>query len=172
MFQGNRLSGWLIRLILVGAGTIGLMAQVDTGTISGIVTDASGASVPGAQVTITQEETNQHNTLTTNESGFYSAPGLRIGHYDVEAAHQGFQAQKKVGIQLRIRGDLAGGVGGRRGGVLRQGRRSGHRRRANQAERQSPAERAREHHVSSRQRSLGGRRFRTKVVFQRLPRGK
>src|SRR5579863_10223303 len=102
MFPENRLSGWLIRFILVCAGAISLMAQVDTGAISGLVTDATGAIVPGAQVTITQQETNQKIELTTNESGFYSEPSLRTGHYEVDISHQGFQAQKRTGVELRV----------------------------------------------------------------------
>ena len=102
MFLSNRLSVWFTRFILLTSGGITLVAQVDTGTINGIVTDASSAVVPGVQVTMTQRETDQHITLATNQSGFYSAPGLRTGLYDVEVAHQGFQTQKKTGIQVNV----------------------------------------------------------------------
>ena len=55
------------------------LAQVDSGAISGVITDTSGAVVPGATVTITQTTTNITTVLTTNETGFYSAPSLRPG---------------------------------------------------------------------------------------------
>jgi hypothetical protein len=96
----------LLRLALAVAGIVPALAQVDTGTINGIVTDASSAIVPGAQVTVMQRETDQRITLTTNQSGFYSAPGLRTGLYDVEVSHQGFQAQKKTGIQVNVQDRL------------------------------------------------------------------
>ncbi len=64
------------RLALFAMSCATAMAQVDTGTISGIVTDSSGAIVPGAQVRVTQQETNVHLTLPTNEAGFFSAPAL------------------------------------------------------------------------------------------------
>src|SRR4051812_8858091 len=86
--------------------SVAAMAQVDTGGISGLVTDATGANVPGAQVTVTHQETNVHLTLTTNESGFYSAPSLRPGHYDVAVAREGFQAQRKTGVELRVQDRL------------------------------------------------------------------
>lgn len=78
------------------------LAQVDTGAISGVVTDSSGAVVPGARVTITETETNVRVTLATNDSGFYSAPSLHPGPYQVEVAKSGFQIQKRTGIDLRV----------------------------------------------------------------------
>jgi hypothetical protein len=82
------------------------LAQVDTGTISGIVSDSSGAMVPGAAVVVTQQETNVRMTLTTNDAGFYSAPSLRPGHYDVSVSKSGFQGQRKTGLELRVQDRL------------------------------------------------------------------
>ena len=82
------------------------IAQVDTGTISGIITDSSGAVIAGVKVTITQTETNSASALTTNSSGFYSAPALRPGHYTVEVNNSGFQAQRKSGIEVRVQDRL------------------------------------------------------------------
>ncbi len=81
-------------------------AQVDTGAISGIVTDSTGAIIPGAKVIITQTETNAHVAMDTNDAGFYSAPALRAGTYQVEVAKQGFQAQKRTGVSLRVQDRL------------------------------------------------------------------
>jgi Carboxypeptidase regulatory-like domain/TonB dependent receptor-like, beta-barrel len=83
-----------------------LIAQVDTGSISGIVTDATGAIVPGVSVTVTQQETNSRISLSTNDSGFYSAPNLRPGRYDVAVSKAGFQAQRQTGIELRVQDRL------------------------------------------------------------------
>src|SRR5579862_4892611 len=59
------------------------LAQVDTGTISGVITDSTGAIVPGAKVTITQTDTNARVTMDSNGAGFYSAPALHAGPYEV-----------------------------------------------------------------------------------------
>jgi hypothetical protein len=96
----------LFAIALASAGIFHLAAQVDTGTISGIVTDSSGAVIPKARVTITQQETDQRIAITANESGFYSAPGLRTGHYSIEVSQQGFQAQKKTGVQVNVQDRL------------------------------------------------------------------
>ena len=53
------------------------LAQVDSGGISGVVSDGTGAVIPGVQVQVTQENTNVRTDLTTNASGFYAAPALR-----------------------------------------------------------------------------------------------
>ena len=54
-------------------------AQVDSGAITGVVSDRSGAVVPGVKVQIVQIETNSLTALQTNDAGFYSAPSLRPG---------------------------------------------------------------------------------------------
>ena len=76
--------------------------QVDTGAISGVVTDRSGAVVPRAGVRILQLDTNTAIDLQTNESGFYSAPLLRPGRYEVSIAKEGFHAQKSQPFDLRV----------------------------------------------------------------------
>ncbi|MGH8248658.1 MAG: carboxypeptidase regulatory-like domain-containing protein, partial [Gammaproteobacteria bacterium] len=48
-------------------------AQTDRGTIEGVITDASAAAIPGAQVQIVQIETNTTISITTNEQGRYFA---------------------------------------------------------------------------------------------------
>jgi len=78
------------------------IAQTDTGAISGVVTDASGATVPGALIIITQQETNVPVSLTTNETGFYSEPALHVGTYQVEVSKAGFQTQKQTNITLHV----------------------------------------------------------------------
>jgi hypothetical protein len=103
MLQRNSFASWLCRFaVIFAAAGAGLMAQVDTGAISGVVTDATNATVPGARVTITQQETNLRLSLTTNDSGFYSAPSLHPGHYNVQVLKDGFQTQDKLGVELRV----------------------------------------------------------------------
>jgi hypothetical protein len=58
-----------------------LRAQVDTGAILGTVTDASGAAVRGANVTLTNEGTNAALSTTTGADGEYKFTPVRIGSY-------------------------------------------------------------------------------------------
>src|ERR1039457_2980589 len=69
-------------------------AQIDTGVISGRVTDPSGAVVPGAQITVIQSE--------TNSDGAYRVPSLRPGPYKVSVTAAGFKASVRDGLTLRI----------------------------------------------------------------------
>ena len=78
--------------------TIGAFAQRDLGTITGTVTDAQGAAVPNAKVTIVEDATNLSYALTTNETGEYTRPALKPGTYTVNAEAPGFRrvAQQNV----------------------------------------------------------------------------
>ncbi len=66
-------------------------AQTITGTISGNVTDASGAVVPNATVTVENLGTSEKRTATTTSSGGYLVPDLAIGKYKVTATAEGFK---------------------------------------------------------------------------------
>jgi hypothetical protein len=66
-------------------------AQAPTGTISGIVTDESGAVIPNSVVTVTNKATNAARTATTNSEGFYSVVALPAGDYEVKSEIQGFR---------------------------------------------------------------------------------
>ena len=65
-------------------------AQTNLATISGTVTDASGAAVPNVNVTIQNTETTASRVVTTDASGFYTAPSLTIGSYRIAVEAQGF----------------------------------------------------------------------------------
>src|SRR5580658_7772054 len=54
------------------------------GSISGTVTDPSGAVVPKATVTATNTDTGIKQSVASDEKGFYSFPSLPVGHYDLE----------------------------------------------------------------------------------------
>ena len=81
-------------------------AQVDTGAISGVVRDATGAVIISATVKITQSDTGIASTFVTNGDGFYSAPSLRIGKYDIEVAMPGFATETRKDIELRVQDRL------------------------------------------------------------------
>jgi hypothetical protein len=79
-----------------------LLAQGITGTISGTVTDPTGASVSGATVTVTQVSTNTVHTMTTSDNGSFTAAQLPPGDYTVDVAHEGFQRFHQTGVHLTI----------------------------------------------------------------------
>lgn len=90
-------------------------AQVGTGTISGAVTDATGAVIPNAAVSLKNTQTGVVTELTTNTQGLYVAPGLAVGNYDVEVRAQGFKTQVQsvvltVGSQLVVDAGLTTGA--------------------------------------------------------------
>jgi hypothetical protein len=72
------------------------------GEITGLVTDASGAVIPGARLTITNENTNAARTATTNEAGVYSVPSLTPGTYSARAEADGFQSVVRSGVGLQV----------------------------------------------------------------------
>ncbi|HJX94394.1 MAG TPA: carboxypeptidase regulatory-like domain-containing protein [Candidatus Acidoferrum sp.] len=70
------------------------------GSISGTVTDSSGAVVVKATVTATNADTGIRQTTATDGKGFYSFPNLPIGNYELEVASSGFRSYRKTGIVI------------------------------------------------------------------------
>lgn len=79
-----------------------LLAQQAGGTISGIVTDAHGAAVGGVHLEIRNVGTNSIFRTESSESGFYTAPGLAVGDYEVSAELPGFRRIVRSGITLEV----------------------------------------------------------------------
>ncbi len=78
-----------------------VQAQVNTtGTISGTVADTSGAVVPGAKITITNQATRSITSSTSNSDGTFVAPGLPVGTYTVTTAKQGFETSRITDVQV------------------------------------------------------------------------
>jgi hypothetical protein len=81
----------LLLALTVCAGSVALYAQTSgAGAITGAVTDASQAVIPGASVTVTDVDTGIAHTFTTNSVGIYAAPFLKPGHYKVSATAPNF----------------------------------------------------------------------------------
>src|SRR3712207_4566177 len=80
--------------------TAAVRAQVTTATIYGVVTDPSGATVPGAAVTITNEQTNATQSVTTNEDGEFTFNFIQVGRYTLSIAAGGFKEQTQQGVEL------------------------------------------------------------------------
>src|SRR5256712_5427508 len=75
-------------------------AQKATGTITGTVTDPSGAVVPGATVTIVNERTSTARSATTNEQGSFSFPEVDAGTYALTVTKTGFKKQTQKNVEL------------------------------------------------------------------------
>ena len=78
-----------------------------TAQISGTIHDASGAVLPGVEITATQTETGIARTTITNETGFYVLPSLPLGPYRLEAALAGFRTFVQTGILLQVNSSIA-----------------------------------------------------------------
>src|SRR5262249_27400847 len=78
-------------------------AQTGSSSLLGNVTDATGAVVPGAEVTVVNTDTNVSKTLLTNDTGAYEFPFLAPGPYTVRATKSGFTAYEITGIHIGIR---------------------------------------------------------------------
>lgn len=94
---------FLMALIL----TCALWAQVNTGSISGLVTDPTDAVVVGATVTLTNDETGVKLTTTTTSGGQYQFLALQRGRYTIEVTAPGFKKTERTGLELKV-GDRLG----------------------------------------------------------------
>lgn len=88
-----RLRSYLLPLILVLFVVLIAQAhaQLDTSTISGTVSDSSGAVIPGVTVVITDTKTNRSFSTTTNSKGEYFAPSLAVSTYRLKFSKSGFR---------------------------------------------------------------------------------
>ena len=78
-------------------------SQTSSAQISGVVTDQSGALIPGATITIRKADTGVVTTTVTNEAGVYNFRGLQPGSgYSVSAALPGFQTLTYTGLELGV----------------------------------------------------------------------
>lgn len=89
-------------IVLIGANAWGQTAQ-----ILGTITDASGARVPGARVTVTNVKTGLQRIVTSNSNGYYTVPLLPPGEYNLTAQKQGFKAAVRSGIVLSVGNNTA-----------------------------------------------------------------
>src|SRR4051812_47266006 len=87
-------------LILLPALSTPAHAQTSLGQITGTVQDSTGGVLPATAVTITDENTHEVHTATTDGNGYFIQTNLPIGTYSVEVQRTGFRAERKTGIVL------------------------------------------------------------------------
>jgi hypothetical protein len=79
-----------------------IYGQNDTGTVSGIITDPSGAAVPGATVLLTNTGTSAARSVVTSESGHYVVPTLNPGSYTLTVNKGGFGTYTETGVTIQV----------------------------------------------------------------------
>src|SRR5712692_7285086 len=96
-------AAWLLAVVVILARpTIALAQAVANAQIQGVVSDASGAVIPGAQVKATQTEMGRVRTTVSGSDGSYALPNLPIGPYTLEATAQAFKTHVQSGIILQV----------------------------------------------------------------------
>ena len=88
----------LLHLALTVPGS----AQVNTASLTGIVTDSQGANVANAAVTVTNKATSSQNTATTDASGYYNFASLPVGAYTMQVEIQGFKRAVQENVNLEV----------------------------------------------------------------------
>jgi hypothetical protein len=93
--------------LLLGAVPNALNAQTANASLSGHVTDSTGALVAGASVTVTETETGIAQKATSNNEGLYTFPSLKPGTYLMVASHEGFTTITIRGLVLTVQESLS-----------------------------------------------------------------
>ncbi|MBI1873932.1 MAG: TonB-dependent receptor [Acidobacteria bacterium] len=86
---------------LLSATTV-VEAQTITGTVTGVVKDASGGALPGATITMAHLQTDRRETAVTDAEGRYTSAPLPLGNYRIEASLAGFRTAAQSGITLTV----------------------------------------------------------------------
>jgi hypothetical protein len=103
--NSRKITVWVLACTAVGISLLGsapVSAQVAGATLSGTVTDTSGAVIPNAKLSIANTATRVTRSVTTDTAGFYSVPNLLPGTYDVSTSAPGFSTQVQTGIALTV----------------------------------------------------------------------
>src|SRR5215510_11035211 len=100
LWGGRLLVAAVASLALMLLGVSSAVAQVDTGSILGTVSDSSGGRINGATVTLTNEGTNASLATSTSEDGGYKFTPVRIGSYKIVVTMQGFQTNTQHGVTV------------------------------------------------------------------------
>jgi len=106
MIKGRGLLVYVLLVCVMMALTVNVStpvyAQVAGATLAGTVTDASSSAVPNAKVSIKNKATGVARDITTDSDGFYSAPNLLPGIYDITVVASGFSTSVQAGFKLNV----------------------------------------------------------------------
>ena len=92
----------LATFIVLSSLSLPAFSQANTGRILGSITDQTGGLIAGATVTVTDVERGASRTLTTDESGAYSAPSLIPSNYTVKVEYKGFRTIDRQNVVLEV----------------------------------------------------------------------
>ena len=90
----------LFAVVVLALVCAGCLAAQTLGDVSGEVRDATGATIPGVKVTITNVATGAARETLSNDSGNYAFPALTPGAYTLKAEKQGFKAASMNSFDL------------------------------------------------------------------------
>jgi Carboxypeptidase regulatory-like domain len=89
---------YLVSVCVLLLGAFAIATAQENASVTGQVTDPTGAAVPGVAVTITQTTTGETRTVESSGSGLYQISGLAVGTYNLKATGPGFKTYTKTGI--------------------------------------------------------------------------
>jgi hypothetical protein len=90
----------LMALLLTILLSLGALAQIQNGTVSGDITDQSGAAIANAKVTIKNQATDFTITSVSNQQGHFTANQVPVGAYRVTVEAQGFKSESHTNVQV------------------------------------------------------------------------
>ena len=102
----SRLGQWLALAVMLLSGACAAHAQLTTADIVGTVTDATGAVIPNANVTVVNLDTHEQRNATSNSSGEYQVTLLPVGHYSVTVKVPSFKTSTTSDLAVEA-GDRA-----------------------------------------------------------------
>ena len=105
-FEGSAPSGprvlfWLVTILFLLCPVVSRAQQL-TATLTGTLTDSSGAVIPNANITVTQTSTNAARTVQSDASGNYSVTSLQAGTYTVSVSSSGFEMYLAKNVVLNV----------------------------------------------------------------------
>lgn len=108
ILSSRRIFLLLILVVALGTGFVANAQFLDQGALTGVVQDASGAAIPGAEVTLTNPDTSFSQRTKSNDSGVYVFSPLKIGTYAVTVKAEGFEqiTQQNIAVNIGQRANI------------------------------------------------------------------
>jgi hypothetical protein len=96
-----RLAAWLLVVLCLACG-VPVVAQSGRGTLTGTVTDATGAIIPGASLTLKETDTGSRYDAVSSNEGLYTFPELQPGIYTLAVSFPKFESYTQSGISVSV----------------------------------------------------------------------